>query len=259
MLHVKPQLTLDNVFNFTILKAAVDKFPIFEEIDFCASTFQKDVGRVHWRSKENEEKTEIDENDDQKSEGPGFKIINVNDLNKLYDAKHTIQFHQPQRFSRPLWSMLEIFERHFHSLAGANVYITPEDSQGLAPHYDNVDVFVIQLEGTKAWNVWKPLKNKDKLPAGDASGDFDEEDDLTEDKYERHDILMEKGDLLYFPCGFVHQARTLETEYSCHITISLYESHSIGDFLREAVSDIMENITKDELKLRRGLPIGYKH
>lgn len=281
VLHKKPQLTLDNVFNYNILKAAVDKFPVFEEIDFCASTFSREKGRDHWKSTEKMKKDEkmkdeqrkalaealgeeVEENEDEASSeasetGPGFKLINSEDVEKLFNDKYTIQFHQPQRFSRPLWSLLEIFERHFHSLAGSNIYITPEGSQGLAPHYDNVDVFIIQLEGTKLWNVWKPLKNVNKLPAGEASGDFCEENDLTPDQYEKHDILMEKGDMLYFPRGFIHQAKTLPNDYSCHITISLFENHSIGDFLREAVTDIMESITKNELKLRSGLPIGFKH
>ena len=31
-------------------------------------------------------------------------------------------------------------ETYFGSLVGANVYITPADSQGLAPHCDDVEV-----------------------------------------------------------------------------------------------------------------------
>ena len=35
---------------------------------------------------------------------------------------------------------MEKMETHFGSLVGANVYITPADAQGLAPHCDDVEV-----------------------------------------------------------------------------------------------------------------------
>jgi len=39
-----------------------------------------------------------------------------------------------------LWNLMEKMETHFGSLVGANVYITPADAQGLAPHCDDVEV-----------------------------------------------------------------------------------------------------------------------
>lgn len=54
--------------------------------------------------------------------------------------KATIQFHQPQRFIDVLWKIQEQLETWFGCLVGSNVYITHENSQGLAPHYDDVEV-----------------------------------------------------------------------------------------------------------------------
>ena len=39
-----------------------------------------------------------------------------------------------------MWQLNEALERLFGCLVGANVYITPPESQGLAPHYDDVEV-----------------------------------------------------------------------------------------------------------------------
>lgn len=39
-----------------------------------------------------------------------------------------------------LWRIQEKLECYFGSLVGSNVYITPADSQGLPPHYDDVEV-----------------------------------------------------------------------------------------------------------------------
>ncbi|XP_012932538.1 ribosomal oxygenase 2 isoform X4 [Heterocephalus glaber] len=61
-------------------------------------------------------------------------------LRKDFDQKRaTIQFHQPQRFKDELWRVQEKLECYFGSLVGSNVYITPAGSQGLPPHYDDVE------------------------------------------------------------------------------------------------------------------------
>ena len=40
---------------------------------------------------------------------------------------------------------------------GANIYMTPLGSRGLVPHYDDHDVFVIQCEGNKTWQIFDDL------------------------------------------------------------------------------------------------------
>ena len=39
-----------------------------------------------------------------------------------------------------LWQLNAALEKEFGCLVGANVYITPAGAQGLAPHYDDVEV-----------------------------------------------------------------------------------------------------------------------
>ena len=33
-------------------------------------------------------------------------------------------------------------------------YLTPPGSQGFAPHYDDIEAIVIQLEGRKHWKLY---------------------------------------------------------------------------------------------------------
>lgn len=52
----------------------------------------------------------------------------------------TLQVHQPQRFVDSLVGLCEGLERELGCLVGANAYLTPCGAQGLAPHYDDVEV-----------------------------------------------------------------------------------------------------------------------
>ena len=37
----------------------------------------------------------------------------------------------------------------FGTCVGSNTYLTPAGTQGFAPHYDDIEAFVLQLEGKK--------------------------------------------------------------------------------------------------------------
>jgi len=45
------------------------------------------------------------------------------------------------------------------------------------------------------------------------------------------DVVLEAGDLLYFPRGFIHQGDCLPDVHSLHITVSSYQRNSWGDLL----------------------------
>ncbi|XP_022094820.1 ribosomal oxygenase 2-like [Acanthaster planci] len=170
-------------------------------------------------------------------------------VKSLFDKKKaTLQFHQPQRFQDGLWQICELLESYFHSLVGANVYITPGGSQGLAPHYDDVEVFILQLEGRKHWHLYSPPT---ELPR-DYSRDLSQ-DDIGQPT---HDFVLETGDLLYFPRGTVHQADTpADCPYSTHVTISTYQRSSNGDLLALALPNILNSAVDENVDFRKGLKV----
>ncbi|NXC29251.1 RIOX2 oxygenase, partial [Campylorhamphus procurvoides] len=173
--------------------------------------------------------------------------VNYMQLKKDFDQKKaTIQFHQPQRFKEELWKIQEKLECYFGSLVGSNVYITPQGSQGLPPHYDDVEVFILQLEGEKHWRLYKPtvpLAREYNVESEDRIGD------------PTHEFILKPGDLLYFPRGTIHQADTpLGTSYSTHVTISTYQNSSWGDFLLDAIPGLVFDTAKDDVTLRRSIP-----
>jgi len=174
--------------------------------------------------------------------------ITVEKAEKLMkEKKATFQFHQPQRHTDSLWNMLEKLESSFGSLVGSNVYITPANSQGLAPHCDDVEIFVMQMEGKKNWKVYKPQV--------ELSRDYTQ--DLPQDGLGEPilDITLEVGDLLYLPRGFIHQAKTVGDDHSTHLTLSTYQANTWGDFMQHAVTQAIENALEDDKSFREGLPI----
>ncbi|XP_053459418.1 ribosomal oxygenase 1 isoform X2 [Nycticebus coucang] len=64
----------------------------------------------------------------------------------LYQAGCSLRLLCPQAFSTTVWQFLAVLQEQFGSMAGSNVYLTPPNSQGFAPHYDDIEAFVLQLE-----------------------------------------------------------------------------------------------------------------
>ncbi|XP_050025934.1 ribosomal oxygenase 2-like [Dermacentor andersoni] len=173
-------------------------------------------------------------------------------IKKLFEGdKATLQIHQPQRWVDGLWEVLEKLECFFGCLVGCNVYITPPSAQGLAPHYDDVEVFIVQLEGEKCWRLYKPPV---KLPRS-YSKDFS----IDEIGQPTHEFTLKPGDLLYMPRGTIHQALTPESSgtHSTHITISTYQNHTVGDCLKNLVLDLVDAAQDSCLQLRKGLPMQF--
>ena len=77
-------------------------------------------------------------------------------LKQLHDdARATLQLHQPQRFVNACWRLLAALESQLGCLVGCNAYVTPPGGQGLAPHHDDVELFVCQTQGEGGrWGGW---------------------------------------------------------------------------------------------------------
>ncbi|RLN66011.1 hypothetical protein BBP00_00002464 [Phytophthora kernoviae] len=167
----------------------------------------------------------------------------------LLDKGYSCQFYQPQRYVDGLYELNAAFEEVFGGLAGASAYLTPANSQALAPHHDDVEVFVLQTEGRKKWKLYHPLMEL----AGEHSSDL-EKDQIGEPWME---ITVEEGDLLYFPRGVVHEACTDKDKFSTHVTISVYQHNTWANFLEVALPRVIRHAFDSDVEFRRGLPVGY--
>uniref|UniRef100_A0A8D2DN24 Bifunctional lysine-specific demethylase and histidyl-hydroxylase n=1 Tax=Sciurus vulgaris TaxID=55149 RepID=A0A8D2DN24_SCIVU len=168
-------------------------------------------------------------------------------LRKDFDQKKaTFQFHQPQRFKDELWQIQEKLECYVSSLVSYNVYITPGGSQGLPAHYDDVKVFILQLEGEKHCHLCPPtvaLAREYSMEAEARIGT------------PTHEFTLKPGELLYLPRGTIHQVDTLPgMGHSTHVTISTYQNNSWGDFLLDTISGLVFDTEKEDVALQSGIP-----
>lgn len=97
-----------------------------------------------------------------------------------------------------------LFKNNFNYLFS---YLTPASSLGFAPRWDDIDAFILQVEGKKYWKVYAPENAEDTLPL-DSSQNFTD-DDLRERK-PVFEGWLEQGDLLYVPRGYVHQVKIIQ-------------------------------------------------
>ncbi|MBV1795807.1 cupin domain-containing protein [Siccirubricoccus sp. G192] len=104
--------------------------------------------------------------------------------------------------------------------AQANVYISWQSHKAFPAHYDTHDVWAVQVEGEKAWNLWEgraewPIAHPVFRSLGQAHHE-------TAKGRLRERVLMRPGDLLYLPRGWYHDALA-EAPASVHIA---YGAHA---------------------------------
>lgn len=68
----------------------------------------------------------------------------------------SVRILNPQTYVGKVHLLLASLQEYFGNMVGANVYLTPPGSQGFAPHFDDIEAFVLQLEGRKHWKLYAP-------------------------------------------------------------------------------------------------------
>ncbi|XP_073834648.1 bifunctional lysine-specific demethylase and histidyl-hydroxylase NO66 [Musca autumnalis] len=167
-----------------------------------------------------------------------------------YGQGCSIRLLNPHTFLPQLFTLNTTLQEFFHCLVGANAYLTPPNSQGFAPHYDDIEAFVLQIEGRKRWKLYKPRSASEILPR-ESSRNFTQEE-IGKPILEE---VLEPGDVLYFPRGTIHQACTEPGYHSLHITLSVYQKQSYADLFEKMLPMMIKKAIADNVEMRRGLPL----
>ncbi len=124
--------------------------------------------------------------------------------------------------SEPVEDLAKGLELFFHERVQVNLYAGWQTSRGFDLHWDDHDVFILQIAGRKRWSVYGqtrpyPLVN-----------------DIEKAQKPEHEPLwegtLEDGDLLYIPRGWWHVAEPL-AEPTLHLTVGIHNRTGL-DFLR---------------------------
>lgn len=145
-------------------------------------------------------------------DGRGARAPRLKRIQALLEAGATVNsFGQESHFPQ-----LAKARAHFAAAFGAEVevatFYSQHGHQGLAPHYDCVEVFVLQISGSKRWHV-----SGQRVAAplvGYGSGTW------FDPSASHAQIDLEPGDMLYIPRGTFHQA-IATSEESLHATIAV--------------------------------------
>jgi ribosomal protein L16 Arg81 hydroxylase len=141
--------------------------------------------------------------------------------------------------------LVRVLEQEFGHRFQTNCYLTPPHGAGFTPHWDNHDVFVLQVLGSKKWQLEMQRR---RLPG---KTETMTEEEGREIRPGAESFTLEQGDLLYIPRGCVHAAECGDHP-SIHITLGV-AAFTWDDLLRAAVNGA---ILADDRR-RLALPPGF--
>lgn len=65
-----------------------------------------------------------------------------------------------------------------------------------------------------------------------------------------HEVTLHPGDLLYFPRGTIHEARTDNDAHSLHITVSVYQRTAYVDLFEYILPEALKRVARDDKLFR---------
>jgi len=106
------------------------------------------------------------------------------------------------------------FERELGYHTTVNCYFTPIQSQAFEAHFDWMDAFVLQVEGSKRWRLYNTFIEQPRP-------DMVFKPTMKDIGESFVDFVLEAGDLLYLPSGMIHEALTEAQDVSLHLTVGI--------------------------------------
>jgi len=142
--------------------------------------------------------------------------LDVVGIHNDFAKGYTIVLDGVEKYVRAVGTLARSIEVELNFPIQVNTYITPPGQTGLAPHYDDHDVLILQVQGSKIWHLYlgadRPPREiqREKDKAVDADG-----------LPAPTDVRLEAGDILSVPRGRVHSAETT-SEQSIHLTVGIH-------------------------------------
>ncbi|MDT4898967.1 MAG: hypothetical protein QOH25_4044 [Acidobacteriota bacterium] len=153
------------------------------------------------------------------------------ELTKQLRRGATLVLDAADELFEPLRELAEGLEYLFHEHIQINAYAGWQTTRGFDLHFDDHDVFILQVAGRKRWSVYGMTKPyplaQDRVASAKPKG---------EPVWEE---MLQDGDLLYIPRGWWHVA-TPQAEPTLHLTVGVHNRTGV-DLLRWLVSRMIRS------------------
>ena len=165
-------------------------------------------------------------------------------IGKDFADGYTIVLESIHRYVRAIASLLHAIEVELNFATQVNAYFTPPESQGFVAHYDDHDVLILQIRGSKIWHLYDgadvaPHEMVRQEPIAAAA------------LPSPTDVRLEAGDVLYLPRGRVHAAEAT-SELSVHLTLGL-----LAPTLLLLVTRALNSLSHSDGRVHTQLPPRY--
>lgn len=168
----------------------------------------------------------------------GIARLDTGALSLLLDSGATLVVNHIDDIVPAIASITDDVADRLGARAVVNLYASWRTDPGFGPHWDHHDILVLQLAGAKKWSIHKPVC------ANPLQGEFHR---LDEGSQPHSEEILEDGDVLYLPRGWIHSPIPAG-EPSLHLTISITRPKG-SSFLEWLVEEL-----KADPEIRANIP-----
>lgn len=131
--------------------------------------------------------------------------------------RYTVVLNHSERLFPAVFDLCQWLGSHYGAVVESSIFLTPPGSECFGMHYDIVDVLMVQVAGSKTWNVTAPsIPNPTHRQRwrSTTSRPYDQSRPTITN------LELGPGQALYVPRGF-HHAGTTGSELSLHVSFTV--------------------------------------
>lgn len=113
----------------------------------------------------------------------------------------------------PIGDLAAELEGWLRTSVQVNAYASWTATEGFGTHWDDHDVIVVQIEGSKRWKIFGPTRHKPMFR--DVATPEDPPDNPVAE------LVLDPGDVLYLPRGWWHAVTADQGTHSLHLTCGI--------------------------------------